>query len=433
MTGHLEFAINLKGKVMLKCRRRIIVSLCAVVFLARASLAENWPQFRGPGGLGISQQQHLPVTWSEMENVFWKTSMPGYGSSSPIALNGKLYVTCYSGYGIRGIQGRMEDLRLHVVCVDSKNGRIIWQKQIKPILPESKRVRDHGYAAHTPVTDGKYLYIFFGKSGVFKFDLNGNQIWQASVGTKTHGWGSGTSPVLYENMVIVNASVESKSLVALDKNTGKEVWRAGGMDSSWNTPALVKNPRGKYELAVTVKKWILGFDPKTGDELWRCEAISDYICPSIVSHEGILYALGGRSSKAVAVRSGGRGDVSDTHKLWQADVGANVCSPVVYNGHLYWVSDRNRTAYCLSLDDGSIKYSESVGHQPYASALLADGKLYVVTRSKGTLVLAAKPQFEQLAHNILDDQSTFNASAIAYDGALFLRSDENLYCIKKMN
>ena len=310
---------------------------------------------------------------------------------------------------------------------------MVFDKRIKPTLPESKRVRDHGYAAQTPVTDGEHLYIFFGKSGVFKFDLDGNQIWRTSIGTETHGWGCGTSPVLYENLVIVNASVESKSLVAIDKATGKEVWRAGGMESSWNTPHLVEVPDGKNELAVTVKGWILGFEPKTGSELWRCEAIPDYICPSIVSHKSVLYALGGRSSKAIALRSGGRGDVTDTHKLWRADVGANVCSPVVHDGHLYWVSDRNRTAYCLSLADGSVKYSERIGPQPYASALLVDGRFYVVTRNGGTLVLAAKPQFEQLALNQLEDRSTFNASAIVCDGTLILRSDENLYCIKKMN
>jgi hypothetical protein len=423
----------LKGKVMFKCRKSIVLPLCIVVFLAHPVPAENWPQFRGPDGLGISQEENLPVEWSETENVAWKKGLPGYGSSSPIALNGKIYVTCYSGYGIRGRSGRMEDLRLHVVCLDSKNGRIIWQKEIAPVLPESRRVRDHGYAAQTPATDGKHLYVFFGKSGVFKFDLDGNKIWQTSVGTKTHGWGCGTSPVLYDNLVIVNASVESNSLVAIDKNTGAQVWRTGGMNSSWNTPHLVKTPDGKDELAVSVKDWILAFDPKTGEELWRCEGVHDYVCPSIISHKGVLYVLGGRSSKAIAVRTGGRGDVTDTHRLWQVDVGANVCSPVVHNGHLYWVSDRNRTAYCLSLADGSVKYAERIGPQPYASALLADGRLYVVSRNGGTMVLAAKPRYEQLALNTLDDESTFNASAIAYDGALYLRSDENLYCIRKMN
>ena len=131
---------------------------------------------------------------------------------------------------------------------------------------------------------------------------------------------------------------------------------------------------------------------------------------------------------AIAIKSGGRGDVSKTHKLWQADVGANVSSPVVHDGHLYWTSDRNKTAYCLSLDDGSIKYSEDVDLQPYASTLLADGKLYVVTRYGGTLVLAAKPQFQQLAHNRLADKTVFNASPITCGGNLILRSNKNLYC-----
>ena len=188
---------------------------------------------------------------------------------------------------------------------------------------------------------------------------------------------------------------------------------------------------GKHELAVSVKGWILGFDPGTGKELWRCEGIPDYICPSIVSHQGVLYALGGRSSKAIAVRSGGRGDVTATHKLWQADVGANVASPVIHDGHLYWVSDRNRQAYCVSLADGSVKYAERFPAQPYASALLADGKIYIVTRNGGTLVLAPKPSYEQLAHNKLADRSTFNASPIVCNGNLILRSDQNLYCIAK--
>ena len=412
---------------------RSVFSMFVVGLLAQSALAEDWPQFRGPGGLGVSEAKNLPVTWSETENLIWKTAMPGSGSSSPIALGGKLYVTCYSGYGLDQDGGSLEDLTLHLACVDGRSGSIIWGKNIKAAQPESKSVRDHGYAAQTPATDGKHLYVFFGRSGVFKFDLNGNQIWQTSVGSNTHGWGSGTSPVLYENLVIVNASVESKSLVAIDKNTGREVWRAGGMDDSWNTPHLVKNPSGKYELVVSVKNWILGFDPKTGNEIWRCEGIPDYVCPSVVSDEDILYVIGGRSSQAIAVRSGGRGNVTNTHKLWQADVGANVCSPVVHDGHLYWISDRNRTAYCLSLADGSIKYSKGVGLQPYASALLADGRLYIVTRNKGTIVLDAKPQFEQLALNKLDDESTSDASMIAYNGTLILRSNENLYCLKKMN
>lgn len=407
------------------------LSIYLIICLAQTAIGASWPQFRGPGGLGISDEKGLAVTWSDTENIAWKTPLPGYGASSPIALDGKLYVTCYSGYAIEDSSRDIENLTLHVVCVDVAKGDILWDKKIKPSLPESTKVRDHGYAAATPATDGKHLYVFFGKSGLFKFDLKGNQIWQTSVGTKTHGWGSGTSPVLYKDLVIVNASVESGSLVAINKETGKEAWRAGGMKSSWSTPHLIEVSKGRYELAVSVKKLVLGFDPATGKELWRCEGIPDYICPSIISDKGILYAIGGRSSKTIAIRSGGRGDVTGTHKLWQADVGSNVSSPVIHDGHLYWVSDRNKTAYCLSLADGSVKYSEKIDKQPYASAMLADGRIYIVTRFDGTLVLDAKPEFKQLSHNKLTDTGTFNASPIVCDGKLILRSDKNLYCIKK--
>jgi len=205
--------------------------------LAQTALADDWPQFRGPDSLGVSQTKNLPVTWSDTENLIWKTAMPGSGSSSPIALGGKLYVTCYSRYGLDQDPGEMEDLAFHVVCIDGRSGTIIWDKKIKPVLPESKSVRDHGYAAQTPATDGKHLYIFFGKSGVFKFDLNGEQIWQTSVGTKVHGWGSGTSPVLYKNLVIVNASVESRSLVAIDKTSGPVEKRSGGR-RVWTLPGI---------------------------------------------------------------------------------------------------------------------------------------------------------------------------------------------------
>lgn len=407
----------------------MVVSACISSTFA---LAGDWSQFRGPGGQGVSDAKGIPTQWSDSENLLWKTKLPGAGSSSPIILGERIYVTCYSGYGM-GVEdaGGLEDLTLHLVCLNAQDGKIIWDTPIKPAQPESSRVRDHGYAAQTPATDGEHLYVFFGKSGVFKFDLEGKKIWQTRLGDGTHGWGCGTSPVLFEDLVIVNASVESGSLVALDKKTGKEVWKAGGMRSSWNTPHLVALKDGKHELVVSVQGLILGFDPKTGEKLWSCSGIPDYVCPSIVSHEGIVYAIGGRSSRAVAVRAGGRGDVTDSHKVWEARVGANVSSPIVHEGHLYWTSDRNTTSYCVKLSDGSVVYQERMRGQPYASTLLADGKLYVVTRQAGTFVLAAKPEFEQLAHNRLSDRSQFNASPVASDGKLYLRSDSHLYCIGK--
>lgn len=400
--------------------------LITLLSASSVGLAE-WPQFRGPGGQGVANATNLPVSWSDRENMVWKRPLPGYGASSPVILGDRIYLTCYSGYGTAPEQG-LDELTLHVVCM-GVDGTSIWEKKIAPKQPESERVRDHGYAAPTPATDGEHLYVFFGKSGVFKFDLDGNQKWQALVGDGLHDWGCGTSPVLYDDLVIVNASVESRSLVAIHKNTGEEAWRASGMVASWNTPHLVSLPNGRSELVVSVKEKILGFDPGTGEQLWSCDGIQDYVCPSIVSQQGIVYVIGGRTSRAIAVRAGGRGDVTQSHILWDAKAGANVVSPVIYQGHLYWVSDRNKIAYCLRLSDGEVVYAERFPGQPYASTLVGDGKLYVVTRSDGTYVLAARPEFEQLAHNRLSDRSTFNASPVATNNRLYLRSDKFLYCI----
>ncbi len=405
----------------------LLITAFLTTYFVQSSSGDDWKNFRGPGGQGVSSETNLPVKWSDDENLAWKTRLPGAGSSSPIALGDKIYVTCYSGYGIKRGEGRLNDLKLHLVCVDSQDGNIEWDTQIDPRQPESKTVRDHGYAAATPATDGKHIYVFFGKTGVVKFDLTGEKIWQTPVGDGVHGWGCGTSPVLYQNLVIVNASVESKSVVAIDKESGNEQWRVNSMNASWSTPHLV-DVGGKQELVVNSKNEILAYDPATGDELWKCEGIPDYVCPSIVSHEEVVYVLGGRSSMTVAVKAGGKGDVKE---LWRAPVGANVASPVVYKDHLYWVSDRNTTAYCLKLSDGQVVYQERVDSQPYASAVIADGKIYVVTRRAGTIVLAAKPTFEELAHNKLTDSTQFNASPIVSGGKLYLRSDQNLYCIAK--
>lgn len=317
-----------------------------------------------------------------------------------------------------------------MVCVEATDGKILWDTEVPPCPPEQNRVRDHGYAAATPATDGQHLYVFFGKCGVFKLDLQGKRLWQADVGSGTHGWGSGASPVLCDDMVIVNASVESRNLVALKKQTGEEVWRAGGMKSSWTTPHLV-DVNGKKELVVSVKGYVLALDPATGTELWRCVGVPDYVCPSVISHDGVVYVIGGRQSRAMAIRAGGRGDVTGSHRIWEADVGANVSSPVAFEGHLYWVSDRNGHAYCLDLKDGSVVYDESFPSRPYASVLAADGKLFVVTRQGKTVVLPARPEYKVLATNVLTDRGHFDASPIVAGGNLVLRSGTALYCVGK--
>ncbi|MFQ3651841.1 MAG: PQQ-binding-like beta-propeller repeat protein, partial [Gemmataceae bacterium] len=301
------------------------------------------------------------------------------------------------------------------------------------VLPESEKVRDHGYATSTPACDGQRLYVFFGKSGVFAFDLTGKQLWKAKVGDHHHSWGSAASPVLYKDLVIINACVESESLIALDKNTGKEKWRVKGIKESWNTPMIISTPEGRSELVIALLGKILAFDPDTGGALWSSDTeIKWYMAPSIVSHKGIVYSLGGRGGvAAVAVRSGGKGDVTRTHRLWTNTKGSNVSSPIIHENYLYWMHDSLGLAYCAEAQSGKIVYEERLPRigQVYASPILADGKLYYVARSGRTFVVKANPRYELLAINDLSDKSIFDGSPAVAGNRLYLRSDRFLYCV----
>ncbi len=394
---------------------------------------DSWPQFRGPGGLGISRAATLPAGWSDSENIVWKTKLPGPGASSPVVYGDRLFLTYFTGYAMdRRNPGTIDDLKRHALCMSVKDGEILWTKEVETVLPELETPRFLGYASSTPAVDEKRVYCFFGKSGVFAFDHTGTQLWRTSVGEKTHGWGSASSPVLYKNLVIVNAFVECGQLVALDKESGKEVWRAGELKESWNTPLLVTLPDGTVELVVAIAGKILGFDPATGKPLWSCDGHRWYIVPSMVAHNGIVYCLSGKGVEAIkAVRAGGRGDVSDSHVLWTTRKGSNVPSPIVYQGHLYFPHESRGTAYCLNAETGEVVYGEKLPRVGgiYASPVLGAGKLYYISRGGGTVVLAAKPQYELLSHNHLEGDRDANASPAIVGERLFLRLGLFQYCI----
>jgi outer membrane protein assembly factor BamB len=419
-----------------RCAR--LMGMILIMLTAPAAAQEkstDWPQFRGPGGLGVSSAKGLPVKWSQKENVVWKTALQGPGSSSPIVLGDKIYLTCYTGYNVPGKgRGDPANLKLHLVCLKRDNGKILWTSDVDPKLPEQDRIRDdHGYASSTPVTDGERIYVFFGKSGALAFDLDGKQLWRTDVGARVDGFGSGASPIVYKELVIVNASVESQSLVALDKKSGKDVWRVTGIREAWNTPLLVPLKDGKTELVVGMQGKVRGFDPVSGQDLWSCNNdIGWYIVPSVVAHEGVLWSIGGRSGiTAIALKAGGRGDVTKTHRLWTSKQGSNVSSPIIHDGHLYWMHDSLGIAYCAEAMTGNIVYQERVERagQIYSSPILADGKLYYTSRTGRTYVVAARPKFELVAANDLSDRSTFNASLAVAGNRLLLRSDTFLYCL----
>ena len=418
--------------------RRLSVTLFAAL-CSQIAYAADWTQFRGPGGRGVSDEAAAPTSWSDQQNVIWRTELPGLGTSSPIVLGQRIYLTCYSGYGrYVADPGEMRDLVRHVICLDRSDGEVLWKKPFAPRLPESEysggtRAK-HGYSSSTATTDGERLYVFFGKSGVYCLDLEGNELWHTRVGDRTAGWGSSNSPVLHENLLIINASVESRSLVALNKRTGELVWEQDGISRSWNTPALVSLPGGKTELVVSIQGSLLAFDPGTGDELWRCEGIPTYVCPSVISHEGVVYASGGRGTQyTLAVRAGGRGNVTQTHQLWRVAKGSNVSSPVYHDGHVYVMNDSRGIAYCFDAASGELVYGERLQPRPgliYSSPTRAGNNIYFVSQHAGTFVLAADPDFKLVAHNVFDDDdSRSNACPVVHDGQLLLRNDRYLYCI----
>lgn len=400
-----------------------------------ATAGGEWPCFRGLGGMGVAKTVGLPIEWDANNNVAWKTPLPGAGTSSPITFGDHIYLTCYSGYFVpHEPGGSLEQLKRHLIALRRETGEVVWDKAIPAKLPEEKSIRDHGFAANTPAADADRVYAFFGKTGVFAFDHEGNQLWQADVGSKTSGWGTAASPLLYKDLVIINASVESQSLVALDRKTGDEKWRASDIREAWNTPVIVTAESGRRELVVARHGDVLAFDPDTGSPLWSCKTdITWYMVPTAVAADGVVYYLGGRSgNRALAVRAGGSGDVTATHRLWTSKTGSNVTSPIYLDGYLYWMSEGLGIAYCAKAETGQLMYEQRLERfgQVYASPVLAEGRLYYFDRHGKSAVLAAKPEFEQLAMNVIDDDRTRFDGSPAVDGSrLLIRSGKFLYCL----
>ena len=417
-------------------KNSIILSLLLTVSLNSALVAADWIRFRGPDGTGISNDQRVPVTWSESRNLKWKTSLPGAGSSSPIVVGERVFVTCFSGQD--------DSLERHLVCVSKDDGSVVWSKSIAAVQPEDEYngyLTEHGYASNTPVTDGERVYAFFGKSGVLAFDLNGKQLWRVDVGKESSNrrWGSAASLVLYKDSVIVNASEESQSIRALDKKSGREIWSApaASLELAYGTPTLVPFDNGRTDLVIGVPSEVWGLNADTGKLSWYAETnLTGNVCPSVVADEGAVYVFGGyRSSGSHAIRLGGKGDVTDSHMIWSSRNSSYVATPLLHNDHLYWVDDRGQ-AFCVEAKSGELAYRQrlrgvSSGGRPfYASPILAGGKLYVVSRWDGTFVFEAKPEFEQVAQNrFASDESDFSATPAVSNGQLFLRSGKFLYCV----
>lgn len=425
---------------------RRILSVCLLV--ATTTMASDWPQFRGPGGNGIATDARVPTTWSDTTNLQWKTALPGRGSSSPIVSGESVFVTCYSGYGEGEEGGNPEKLVRHLLCLERKTGKIVWDRTVPADLPEDPYrgfLTEHGYASSTPATDGKNIYVFFGKSGALAFNLTGKQLWKVDMGKQSSNrrWGSAASPLLYKNLVIINASEESRSIRALEAATGKEIWKVerDGLELSYSTPTLLDSGGGRTDLLVGMPNLLLALEPDTGRIRWQADTgLPGNLSTSPVATDDLVFLTGGFPKMgSIALRGAGRGCATPAEVLWTSDTASYVPTPVVHDGNLYFVSDQG-FAICMEARTGKVLHKECLpgisptarGAKPvYASPVLVGSRLFAVSRRKGAFVLDATPQMSLVSQNsFVGDDSDFNATPAVSGNQIFLRSNRFIYCIK---
>jgi outer membrane protein assembly factor BamB len=428
----------------------------SVVFAAFVSMcflklqADDWTRFRGPNGSGLATGELSASSWTDTENMRWKTELPGFGSSSPIIVGDQVIVTCYSGYGLDAeAPGDMNDLKRHVLSFDRTTGKKLWQVDLANTEEEDEYkgfIAEHGYSSSTPTSDGQHLFCFFGKAGVYAFDLEGNQLWNTQVGNFSDPakWGDGSSPILHDDLVIINAGIVGHALLALNKADGSVAWKVEdpNFTNTWSTPVLVTVDE-RTELVMSVPKQVFALNPKTGEKLWWADSpIENTVCPSLAEADGVVYAMGGRGGRGIAVRCGGNGDVSESHLVWDSRVDAGICTPIAVNGRIYW-SSRSLVS-CVNCEDGEEVFKERLkAEEPppaegqrrrptgdYASPVAVGGNVIIVARNGATTIIKASEKFEVVAHNSFDgDTSLFNATPAFSHGDLFVRSNKMLYCI----
>ena len=411
----------------------IAVVLSVALFVASEAKSQDWPEFLGVDGVAKSSDK-VPTTWSEKENLLWKLDLPGSGSSSPIVVGDRVFVTCFSE--------SKKAFNRFVVCVDKTSGKQVWSKEI-PVdyLEDSYRgyIQEHGYASNTPVSDGKMLYVFLGKGGVVALDFDGNIKWTTLVGEKSSNrkWGSAASLVLLDDLVIVNASEESRAIIALNKDTGEEVWRneSPTLELAYGTPRVVELPDGSKQIVFSAPTKIWAMDPADGKTIWSANTpATGNVSPSVIVDGETVYSFGGyRSAGSISVRAGGKGDVTNSNVNWTSRTSSYVATPLLYDGQFYWIDDRG-LANSTKAKDGTEVYRERVngltGRPVYASPILIDGKIYAVTRRAGTIVYKPGSEFAEIARNrFAGDDTDFNASPAVSDNRLYLRSNKALYCV----
>ena len=400
-----------------------VAALLAPMVLAPVARGEtNWPRWRGPHEDGHSEEKNLPVKWSA-DNIVWQTALPGVGQSSPIIWGDRIFLTAEKGKG----QERL------VFCVDRKSGKILWEQSAWKGSPEKSHAMN-GWASASCVTDGEVVVAFFGIGGIHAYSPDGKPLWSHDLGNFEGPWGVAACPVIVDGLVIQNCDADSNAqLIAFDKKTGKEAWRTKRRDyRGWSTPIVIDTGK-RRELVVNGHEGVQAYDPKSGRELWFCSSPVGRGEPTITPAGDLLCVVNGLTGGEIyAVRPGGSGDVSGTHRAWSTPrKGArDTPSPIVVGPYII-VPDMSGVTTCYDAKDGHIYWKERLTGKYSGSPIAANGLVYVTNEAGATMVIKPGPKLELVAENALPatPAEIFRASPTPSDGQLFIRSTTVLYCL----
>jgi outer membrane protein assembly factor BamB len=410
--------------------RPAITSLLLTLIVAPV-IAADWPQWRGPKGTGQSDEKTAPLTWSSSENVKWKVTLDGAGNSSPIVVSQKVFIThAPANSPLRGIQ-----------CYDRDSGTLLWKHQTEYSGEPEGKYQNNPYCSASPVSDGQRVVAGYGSAGLFCYDLDGKLLWQKDLGKVEHIWEFGSSPMIHENLVYLNFGPGVNTFVAaFDKRTGDEVWRKTfpGQSAktreeyrgSWSTPVVFQDA-GRTVLLLSLPERLYAVDPRTGEEVWSCGGLDKnlvYTSPLIAGD--IVIAMCGFGGEAMAVRGGGKGDVTETHRVWHTPKNPQrVGSGVVVGDYIYILNEPG-IAWCVEAKTGEKKWEQRISPKTWSSMVHAAGRLYVANKEGTTYVLEPNPQeCKVLAENKLGEP--LDASPAFSNGQIFIRTHKDLYCIEQ--
>jgi len=430
-----------------------LVTCCSVMTHVAADEVGDryWGQWRGPFGNGVGPHADPPTEWSESKNVRWKIHLPGMGHSTPIIWGDRVYVSAAVGVGesvdpvhthTEGAHDYVAPTQSHkflVLAINRADGKIVWERTVRDQIPHEGMHNTGSMASNSPVTDGEHLFAFFGSRGLYCLDMQGEVLWEKDFGDmKTkHAHGEGSSPALWGDTLVVNWDHEGESfVVALDKATGEERWRAARDEvSSWSTPLVVVHG-GKPQVIIAATTAVRGYDLATGKVIWECAGLSSNVVASPVSASGMVYAGSSYDFQSMlAIRlDGAKGDITDTeHVVWTLDrLTPYVPSPLLYGDSLYFIRHNQGTLSVLEAKTGKtlagpfrLRGIKNV----FASPVGAANRVYITDRSGATLVLSHAATPDLVALNHLDD--SFSASPALVDSEIYLRGEHYLYRISE--